>query len=131
MNKFLEKVIKKGMDKVGDSMYEKVCPFILYQPKACPRKQVIVVCLLCLSTGLIALASTKATCKHTNAGERRMIEGPWPVSHTVTASQSQGPVTCSGIIWKEKVYYYCPDCGHSVLWDVFTHEKHDVCGMNY
>ena len=42
MNKFLEKVIKKGMDKVGDSMYEKVCPFILYQPKACPRKQVIV-----------------------------------------------------------------------------------------
>ena len=95
------------------------------------RLSVIVVCLLCLSTGLIALASTKATCKHTNAGERRMIEGPWPVSHTVTASQSQGPVTCSGIIWKEKVYYYCPDCGHSVLWDVFTHEKHDVCGMNY
>ncbi|MBE5874115.1 MAG: cyclic lactone autoinducer peptide [Lachnospiraceae bacterium] len=40
MNKVVENVLKKGMDKLGDSMIEKACPFILYQPKACARKAV-------------------------------------------------------------------------------------------
>ena len=40
MNRFMEGVLKKGMDKIGDSMFEKACPFILYQPKACARKTV-------------------------------------------------------------------------------------------
>ena len=40
MNKVVENVIKKGMDKLGDSMFEKACPLFLYQPKACARKAV-------------------------------------------------------------------------------------------
>lgn len=40
MNKVVEKVLKKGMDKIGDGMIDKACPFFLYQPKACARKVV-------------------------------------------------------------------------------------------
>lgn len=40
MNKVVVNVLKRGMDKLGDSMIEKACPFILYQPKACARKAV-------------------------------------------------------------------------------------------
>lgn len=40
MNKVVENVLKKGMDKIGDSMIDKACPLFLYQPKACARKAV-------------------------------------------------------------------------------------------
>ena len=87
--------------------------------------------LLWVSMGMMALAANKGTCSHSNAREQRTIEGPWSVAHTITISQAQGPVTCTVMIWKERVYYFCPDCGHNMLWDTFTHEKHNICGINY
>ena len=41
MKKFIEILLKNGIEAVGDKMNEHVCPLVLYQPKACKRGEIL------------------------------------------------------------------------------------------
>ena len=90
------------------------------------------VVLLC--TGMcytVMAAATSSSCKHNNTRRYGETVSNWTVSHTVTLSASQGPQTCYGTAWVEKVTEQCLDCGHSWEIDTYMHERHTLCGINY
>lgn len=89
-----------------------------------------IVSVLWISTGSMAMASTNA-CTHPNSKIIGREAGHWDVSHYETLSESAGSEWCSATHWVIEEYLYCPDCGHSVLWETYHHERHSLCGKNY
>lgn len=39
MKDTVKKLVKEGLGKVGDKANSRMCPFVVYQPKACKRGQ--------------------------------------------------------------------------------------------
>ncbi len=89
---------------------------------------VIIACIMWISTGVVMAGKSEA-CDHPN--KTIVGAGHWDVSYPHTATASAGEEWCYATHWVVEEYIYCPDCRHSVLWEVYQHESHSLCGRSY
>lgn len=88
-------------------------------------------CVMWFNESTQVLASTVGACEHLNCVRVSRDADIYGGSHSILRSEAEGVVTCCYTRWVEEIRIVCTDCGHSEVFDILYHQKHDKCGINY